>query len=154
MPSQTAQTGDAYKIAPSSLEVRAVLPETAVQAWPAVEPLISSALRRGQGDESAPEHVLARVIKGESQMWVVVEGDEVVATTVLTVLDAPNTRKLSVDILAGVGMPRWVDRLEELIVRFMRTVNATCIEASCRPGLAARLKQRGWRQKAVIMELT
>lgn len=154
MHSVTARTGDERRIEQSSPEVRQVLPADARHVWPIVEPFIDRALRRGQGDESTPEHQLARIEAGLAQLWVVTSEDAVKAVVVLSIVETDAARKLNVDILAGSDMDTWEDYVERLLLEFMDITGAACIEASCRPGLAKRLKARGWRRKAVVMELT
>ena len=137
----------------SQHEVRAVHPEHLDIVWPRVLPLIERALARGQGDESTPEDVLSRLATGESQLWVVARESEITAAAVLSVMDSAKKRKLHIDILSGTDMPAWVDQLEDLFRKFKDRVDADCIEASCRPGLARVLSNRGWRRKAVVMSI-
>lgn len=142
--------GGACKIEPLSLEVRQVRPADVRSIWPVVGPMIDKALRCGQGDESSSEYVLARIEAGLAQLWIV--GD-IQAVCVVSVIETDAARKLNVDVLTGKGMHRWEDQLEALLLEFRDITGSKCIEASCRRGLAKRLKKRGWREKAIVMEL-
>lgn len=128
-------------------------PEHVDIVWPELRPLIERALERGQGDETDESIVRTQLKSGESQLWVVTNEGQVEAATVVSVMDSPKTRKLSIEILAGENMPAWVELLEGVMLRFKESLGASCIEASCRPGLARQLRKRGWMQKAIIMEL-
>lgn len=153
MPSATALTFEESRTEPSSPEVRQVRPPDIRSIWPVVAPFIEKAHQYCQGDESTPEHVLARVEAGLSQLWVVTKSGAIKAVIVHTVVATNTGQKLNVDILAGEDMTEWVDSTEALLLEFMSITGCQSIEALCRPGLARRLKRREWKQKAVLMEL-
>lgn len=129
-----------------------VEPENVGLVWAELEPMILKGLSRGQGDECHPEVMKARIVAGDLQLWAVVEDDELTGACVLSVRDSA-VRKVWVELLAGKNMDSWADELEGLLKDFRDLLGASCVEASCRPGLAAYLKERGWKQKAIIMSL-
>lgn len=110
-------------------------------------------LRHGQGDGTSAAQMLASLYRGESQLWVVHDGPDVKAGVVVSVTEHLAGRKVFVDLLAGEGMAEWVDMVERALCDYRDLVGAKCVEASCRKGLAKRLGSRGWKSKAVIMEL-
>lgn len=115
---------------------------------------IEKALSTGQGDGTTASHMMARVMTGDLKMWVMVDGGEIIACVVLSVRKTDTMTKLFIELVAGRDSELWNDALEQLVLDFKDLVGATCIEASCRLGLAKYLHKRGWRKKAVIMELT
>jgi len=121
--------------------------------WPRVRPLVERALRHGQGDGTSVEVVLAGLVEGVTQLWVIHEGDDIQACIVLSVTSHPKGRKVFVELLSGEGMDDWADALEGLLRDFKDLTGSACIEASCRKGLARYLSRRGWKTKAVIMSL-
>lgn len=147
------QTGNASPTTQSRREVQVVYPQHIDAVWHQLGPLIERALEHGQGDETDESIVRQQLKKGDSQLWVVTNEGQIEAATVVSVMDSPKTRKLSIEILAGEKMSAWVELLEDVMLRFKKELGASCIEASCRPGLAKQLRERGWTQKAVIMEL-
>lgn len=129
-----------------------VTDEDLPSVWGLMSPMIERALSKGQGDGTTPQHAYQAVLEGYSQMWVVHEGDDIQACAIIGLEDAPNCKKLIIEVLAGRGMDEWGDTLTELLSDFKDILGAKCLEASCRPGLAKYLKTKGWKQKAIIME--
>lgn len=123
------------------------------KVWPSILPMIEKGLSRGQGDNTTAEHMKAAVMRGDMYLWVIHEGYDVIAGIVLSVRERENSVKVSIEMLAGKDMNAWADDLQKLLIDFKDLVGASCIEASCRHGLARFLKGRGWTNKAVIMEL-
>ncbi len=117
-----------------------------------LEPMIGKGLTVGQADSTTPEHFLAEIRRGDAQLWVVHEGEEIKAGIVTAVRVYPTGRKVYVDLLVGRNMDEWVDELEQVLMDYRDLIGAMCVEASCRFGLAKKLGKRGWKRKAVIME--
>ena len=115
--------------------------------------MVERGLRRGQGDGTSAEELYAAIQAGEMSLWAVHAGEDVQAVVVLSVIPIPGGKKLFVQLLAGSNMDEWADELEKVIADCRDILGATCVEASCRPGLARYLGRRGWRRKAEIMEL-
>ena len=122
--------------------------------WPQILPMIEKGLSHGQGDTYDSDTIYRDILEGKSSLWVVHEGEDVQAGVVFTVITHPKAKKVFVEILAGKNMESWVDQLEGLLSDYKDLIGASCIEASCRKGLAKRLSNRGWKTKAIIMELT
>lgn len=129
-----------------------VMPDELPLVWRYLEKQIMSGLSRGQGDECYPEKMYEGVLDGTSQMWAMHDETELDAVIILSVEDSA-TRKVWVDLLAGDNLTKWADELESTLVDFKKSVGASCIEASCRSGLAKFLRKRGWKKKATIMSL-
>ena len=83
-------------------------------------------------------------------MWVVHDPD-IRAGVILSIQEFPNKKTLYVEILAGQNMGEWLGELEEKLIEYKEFVGANTIEASCRAGLAKKLKN--WKAKAIAMEL-
>ena len=115
--------------------------------------MIESGLSKGQGDGTTSAHMKAAIDRGDMKMWVVLDDGSIVSCLVLSVRKTDTMTKLFVELLAGKDMDLWGDEIEQLLLEFKDLTGARCIEASCRLGLAKYLQKRGWRKKAVIMEL-
>jgi hypothetical protein len=134
------------------MEICEVQTELVPKVWSALAPQIDKALSTGQGDECTPESICAGIGSGLSQMWAIHDGDKLKGCVVVAVEQSAAARKVWVDLMAGEDVHAWEDKLEEVLDGFCRAVGATCVETSARPGLAKLLRNRGWKQKAVIME--
>ena len=135
------------------LSVSEVTPETLAYVWTEIEPMVKRGLSHGQGDGTTSNHMLAAIAGGQMSLWVIHRGREVVAGIVLSFSEHDVCKKLFVEMLAGKDMPVWADQLEGLLKDVKELIGATCIEASCRPGLAKFLSGRGWKEKAIVMEM-
>lgn len=147
-----AAVGVAYKIEPSPLEVSSVAPEIAPGIWGKFRPLIERALSRGAGC-TTPEHMLAAILSGDMNLWAVHEGADIIALVVVSVRTTSTKKYVCVELVAGRDLDRWIGRLEGLWREFRDLTGADTIQASCRAGIARRLKRRGWRTRAQLMEL-
>lgn len=135
------------------MQVSNVPPETAPAVWQELRPMIERALARGQGDGTSWEHMLVAILMQKMSLWVIHEGEDIVACVVLSVSDYPKGKKVHIQLTAGKDLDRWIEQIEGLLRDYRDLVGAIAIEASCRKGLARRLSRRGWGRKAVIMEL-
>lgn len=115
--------------------------------------MIERALSHGEGDSTTSAHLLAAVLTGDLQLWVVHDGPEIVAGLVVAVYIHPGKRTVWVELCAGRDLDRWIADIERLLRDFRDIVGADTVEASCRPGLAHRLGKRGWSRKAIRLEL-
>lgn len=143
----------AHELSQPSAEWVSVPPEQAHSIWPVLEPMIARGLAHGQGDATTSSHMLSKVLDGSFLLWVALVDEEPVAGVILSVKVDDGGKKLWIEMLVGKESKSWADNLEQLVSDFRRLTGSRCIEASCRPGLARILKRRGWKQKAVIMEL-
>ena len=151
---QMGQTGAEVKIEQSFPEFSSVKPDQVEYVFALLRPEIDKALSKGQGDGTTAAHMMAKIMTGNLLMWAIVDDAEIIACVVLSVKKTDTMTKLLIELVAGKDSVLWNDALEQLVLDFKDLVGATCIEASCRLGLAKYLHKRGWRKKAVIMELT
>ena len=135
------------------LSVSRVEPEQIPGVFLEVEPMIERALSHGQGDTTNKAELVNGLLSGDLVMWAVHEGDDITAALILSVREYPNKTTLYVELVAGRSLDEWIDDIEGLLRDFAYMRGIDTIEASCRKGLARRLKRRGWNTKAVIMEL-
>jgi hypothetical protein len=152
--SATVQTGSEFKTSPQSPEFRSVDRESLGIVWPIVEPMVRRALKHGQGDAGTAEGLLRKVYDGDLQMWAILIDGEITAAVILSVLQLDVCSKVWVHVIAGKRSDLWAADISKLLLDFKELTGAKCVEASCRPGAAKVMKSVGWRQKAVIMELS
>jgi hypothetical protein len=134
------------------IKVSSVPMDQVLYVWSSQIDMIERGMSRGQADWGSAEDLLDQVLRGSSQLWVVHRGEEVLAVVVFCVRSNEFMTKLFIQLLAGRDMPSWIN-FQSMLQDFAELIGADCIEASCRPGLAKFLKNHGWKQKAIIMEL-
>lgn len=149
--SVTVPTGDALPIEP--LSVSDVPPELVDHVWIAQRKNIERGLRHGQGDATTSNEMLASIKQGRLQLWAVHRGGDIQAVVVISLIRKPTNTKLFVHLIAGEKLGEWSDQVQGLLIDFRELLGASCIEASCRPGLAEYLSKKGWSKKAIVMEL-
>lgn len=150
-----AQTGAELKTEQSFPDFSSVPVDQVDIVWSALLPMIKSGLSKGQGDATTPEHIRAAIKRKDMLMWVVHQDEDIIACIILSVRTHESSiTKVFIHLLAGKDMDWWGDKMEQLLLDFKDLAGAKCIEASCRPGMAKYLHNRGWSKKAVIMELT
>lgn len=147
-----AQTGDESKT--EQLSVSEVPTNVVITVWPQIEPHLVRALRHGQGDSTTPQHVLAALLRGDSQMWVAHEDGVVLGFVIFRVNEHDTCRKIWIDFVGGREMRRWGDQVHQLLLEYAELIDAKCIEGSVRKGFVKVLERMGARQKAIIMEST
>lgn len=116
--------------------------------------MVQRALSRGVGLSTTSDHLLSEIVAGDSQLWAVHEGDAIVAGIVVSVeLHKSGRRTVLVKMAAGRDLDDWIVAIEGILRDFRDLTGCDGIEAWCRPGLAKRLRKRGWGANATIMEL-
>lgn len=128
-----------------------VTPESLDYCWNKLEQQIKRALSHGHGVNTSPEEIYQDLKNQTMFMWVIHDGDEVIAGMIYSIQIFPNKKTLWVEILAGQDMDSWLPELEQRLAEYKEILGADTVEASCRVGLAKRLKN--WGVKAISMEL-
>ncbi len=133
--------------------IRLVPAPEVTERWPEFLPWIRRGLLQTAEMTSAAQ-VQAGLENGILQMWADLAAPVVAVTTIS---DYPALRVLSVVLLAGRGMSRWLAPLEHELEVFGRGQGCAALEALVRPGLAgarhrpSRAKLKGWRAEKTLM---
>jgi hypothetical protein len=135
------------------LSVSRVLPEQLPEVWPQVQPMVRRGLKRGAGDSTSEAEILSGIARGSMELWAVHDGPDVLAVIVLQVQRREVGPAIFVHLMAGHDPATWSETVQGLLLDYQALVGAYTIEALARPGLAKRLKERGWKQKAITMEI-
>ncbi len=132
------------------MSVSLITAETLPVVWEQFRPKIQEALSGGMGDHYSEAYYYQEVLSGRMMMWAMHES-EIMAVGIVSVNEFPIGKSLFIELLAGSQLDTWLDEVEPLLKEYARQIGATTIEASCRPGLAKKLKN--WRQVAILMRL-
>lgn len=121
--------------------------------WSSQIDAIERGMTKGIADWGTTEWLLGRIKDEFSLLWAVHRGEEIIGIVVTCVESNDLMKKLFVQLLAGENMHEWNwDYNLQVFRKYAEYVGADCIEAACRPGLARFLKNKGWSQKAIVME--
>lgn len=122
--------------------------------WESQAHMVKRGMRMGVADWGTADWLLGRIKNELSLLWAVHRGEEVMGIIVTTVESNDLMKKLFVQLLAGKNMDEWNwEHNTQVFRKYVEYVGADCVEAACRPGMARFLKNKGWSQKAIIMEL-
>lgn len=135
------------------MEISSVPPEQIDYVWAQVEPMVERGLAEAAGDSLSPDYLKASIKRGDSLLWAVHEGMNVIAVVALDVVRHPAKTTVLVVLIAGERFRDWSEKVQTLLREFAALVGADTIEAVVRDGMTKWLAPMGWRRKATLMEL-
>src|ERR1700733_8640823 len=93
------------------IKVVAAPPAALISQWLTVEPLLAKSMPTDLG-RFQPIDILAAVIRGEGQAWLILEGETILAVTVTKIQQYPRSRGFHFFCLSGERMAEWFDQAE------------------------------------------
>lgn len=126
-------------------------PETIhTDTWPAVYAVLAGAMLRAS---YTPHELIDDLLSGRAQLWVLREGGDPIAAAVSELEATADGLFVNGRLLAGQGMAGWLDDALHCVESHARRVNAKGIRVTGRNGWERVLEGRGWKRRAVVMEL-
>jgi hypothetical protein len=129
-----------------------VLPDQIDHVFLACLPMIERALGHGAGDSITVSDLYKDAKRGDLHLWAVHDDAEIIAVIMWSLHVYPAKKTIFVEVIAGSRLDEWRQEAESLLRDLAVLVGADTVEASCRQGLAKRLRGT-WKQKAILMEL-
>lgn len=123
-----------FSPASSALEVVAPPVDRIARYWPSIEPILARATNRTKS--YAPIDILHRVFLGQMGMWLVIEGDKIIAVAITEVRQFPRNRVLEVPFIAGHGLKRWHEALLDALDKQAEALGCSDIHGFDRRGWA------------------
>jgi len=115
-----------------------VSPEDVSVVWPSILEYIEEVVSHSQG-EATSENFYEDLTSGSMQLWVSIEGKEVLACMITQISPYPNKRVLRIVALGGVEMDKWIQFLPD-IEHWAMNMGCTSLEAWGRKGWLRVLK--------------
>ena len=109
-----------------------VSPEDVSVVWPSILEYVEEVVSHSQG-EATSDHYYEELTSGTMQLWVSIEGKEVLACMVTQIAPYPNKQVLRIIALGGVEMEKWIQFLPD-IEHWAMNVGCTSLEAWGRKG--------------------
>ena len=130
-----------------------VEPRLVRDLWPQVQGHIRRGMKRGYGETFTEEGTLKALEDGRMQMLGLQDDDaKMIGSIILGLETRDKGPVLMVLMVAG----KWIDeeaaKAQEIIVDHAQSLGAYKIETISRLGNEKRLKDMGWKSKAVVME--
>jgi hypothetical protein len=123
--------------------------------WKYAEPYVKRALDHANGEFTPAD--LCQLCKDQScQLWLVAEGDKIVAAMVTELVSYPRKRHCRFVTLAGSKAPEWTALADTIIGNWAREQGCVALEAFVRKGYVPVLAKHGFKHKysAIFKELS
>ena len=145
-PSQP-QTRQHQEPSTTPFSLRAIQPDNLGRWWPAVAHQLIAPLSYAD-DGTTLKEIRESLEKREAMLWVGHNGSDHVVTMVLAIENGA----LFAWLVAGERMDEWIDEVMAAMRRYAREFKLTHIKSVVRPGLARKLRKKGWRTTAEIVK--
>ena len=109
-----------------------VSPEDVSVVWPSILEYVEEVVSHSQG-EATSDHYYEELTSGTMQLWVSIEGKEVLACMITQIAPYPNKQVLRIIALGGVEMDKWIHFLPD-IEHWAMNIGCTALEAWGRKG--------------------
>lgn len=130
----------------SEFNVRSIPPALVDRFWHYAEPYIKRALDHTSGEFLVED--LKRFCKDNYvQLWLVAEGNRVVAAVTTEVVVYPQRKHLRVITLAGSKAPEWTGQVDTILNDWARSQGCNAMEAFVRKGYVPILAKHGYKFK-------
>jgi hypothetical protein len=130
-------------------ELICVDPLRVYEIWPYVEPLLEHAMQRGGVSDF--EELEQRVWRGQALLWIVWDGERILAAVVTTISIANDRKLCTIVACGGEQRTRWLHLLEQ-IEAYARDEGCAAMVIVGRCGWERELPQ--YKRRSVILERT
>lgn len=122
--------------------------------WPLAEPYIKRALDHTRG-EFEPDDIRAYCKDKIIQLWLVSEGERIVAAATTEIIVYPRKKHCRVVTLAGSKAVEWTQLLDVVLLEWAREKGCDAMEAFVRKGYVSVLANYGYKHmySAVFKEV-
>ena len=122
-----------------------------LQVWTDIRGFLDSALKKYGQDERYPVDILlADLISGRMQGWVIRKDDVTVCAAVTEIIRYPLGDAVNVFLTGGDNMDEWGDDLHNAIVDYAHKIGAKWVDTASRRGLRKKFYDRlGYQCKQV-----
>lgn len=118
--------------------------------WPLAEPYIKRALDRSHG-EWEPEDIRNFCIGMDMQLWLVSDGDKIIAAITTEIVNYPRRRHLRIVTLAGSRTNEWLNDAAKIVFDWAKEIGCQGIEAQVRKGFVAQLQKDGFKSSHCVI---
>lgn len=127
-----------------SVEINIVQPNEVRGVWPEVFGFVADAVGYSNGELTIP-YVKDKLISGDWVMFVMMEGEVIVASIILVVRDYPSGKKTLHGLLAGGSkLEQWMDKIYDVAQAVAKEQGCSELYVAGRPGWQRLLKSKGF----------
>lgn len=129
---------------PQMFHVEHVASENVRDVWA----YIYQDVARACDDTLTPEEVLDALSSKRATLWLIFEGEHIIASLVTQARIRNGNTRLEVLTVGGSKFNEWAPIMQDIL----QDMDYPKMRAYCRRGMAKWLKQLGWREVQVVME--
>ena len=122
-----------------------VKPDQVGLIWDEASKQLARAMDRMPGRYTTDD-VLASIMAGETQLWVAMDGEDMLSACVTRIYATPLSRILGIEWIGGDAVDLWANDGLDLFERFARDNNCAKIEGYCRRGWKKILESKDWTE--------
>lgn len=140
--------------ADAKFHVRSIPAMLVDRFWPYAEPYIKRALDHASGEFTHED--LKHFCKDHMvQLWLVSEGNRIVAAVTTEIVNYPRRKHCRVITLAGSKAPEWTPLMDTILMDWAKSEGCHAMEAFVRKGYVPVLAKQGYTLKysAIFKEL-
>lgn len=127
----------------SDLQITAVPTEYVPQVWPQAKPHLVRAIETTRGRHTEVS-VLDDILSGRLALWLVLDGDHIVAALTTRISDLPGVRILALDWIGGSRMREWLPLAHAVFLRYATDHGCSELHGYGRPAWGRALRAHGW----------
>jgi hypothetical protein len=120
--------------------------------WPKVESYLAAAVKTADG-KCTVDDVRAGIESDVYLLWVVVDGEDIIAAVTTRVIEYPKRNGMAVDWLGGRRMKEWIGMVNDTVSQHARNHGCSHLEAYGRPAWSRFLHPHGWKEEYVAFRL-
>ena len=135
----------------TGLTIEHFLPTEVPDVWQEVADMLKRAIDLS-GGRYAMNQTLHELLLGKTTLWVVKDGEEIIAAWVLRLIEFPGRKTLYGDLLAGDRMKEWAHLMDEAVQDWARKFRCDYVEIGGRDGWLRFAKPYGYEKAYWVME--
>ena len=134
------------------MRISAVPKETVKYVWKDVERVLEKSVDTAEGKVRLID-VLKGVLDDTYVLWVVFEGEEIIAAITTRIIEYPQRRSMALDWVGGSRMKEWQDMAINTILEFATLNNCQHLEGYGRKAWGRALKKYGFYPEYIAFRM-
>lgn len=120
--------------------------------WPKVEEYLAKAVDTAKGKLTV-EDVRSGIESDLYLLWVVVDGEEIIAAVTTRVINYPTCNGMALDWIGGKRIKEWINMANSAMLDHARSHGCSHLEGYGRAAWGRMLERHGWKQDYVAFRL-
>lgn len=120
--------------------------------WPKVEEYLAKAVDTAKGKLTVDD-VRSGIESDLYLLWVVVDGDDIIAAITTRVINYPTCNGMALDWIGGKRIKEWLPMVNESVMDHARSNGCSHLEGYGRAAWARMIERHGWKQDYITFRL-